>query len=101
MTVLKHGNAPGIDTPTNEKSPSPTTATGLFFYTTNDLDFTRTERRSKAIATLKSLFGLRGHEVHDGGNLDFTVVHRDWGQSRYCQDFAALVAFAGKVGVRK
>jgi len=53
----------------------------------------------KQFATLRAQFSRAGHVVHKGSNFDFTVVHRSWGMSRYCQDFAALQRFARQLGV--
>ena len=53
----------------------------------------------KVIATLIAKLALAGHAVHQGQCGDFTVVQRNWGMSRYCQDAKALKAFAVQVGV--
>jgi len=66
---------------------------------TNDLDYPQSERRSKALATIKAKFALHGHSVHDGSNHDFIVVRMNWGHSRYCQDYAALIGFGRQLGV--
>jgi hypothetical protein len=50
----------------------------------------------KAIAHQIARLTLAGHTVHDGGAGDFLVSK--YGLSRYCKDFAELVAFAVKVG---
>ena len=68
-------------------------------HTTNDLDFPISERPSKALATIKAKFALHGHSDHDGSNQDFIVVQKDWGHSRYCQDYAALIGFGRQLGV--
>jgi len=84
---------------TNEKDPR-VTSTGPFEnHTTNDLDFTTVNRPSKALATIKAQFALHGHSVHDGSNHDFIVVRMNWGHSRYCQDYAALIGFGRQLGV--
>jgi hypothetical protein len=68
-------------------------------FTTNDLDFPTGDRPSKVLATIKAQFALRGHSVHDGGNHDFIVVQTNWGHSRHCQDYAALIVFGRQLGV--
>jgi hypothetical protein len=84
---------------TNEKDPR-VTSTGPFEdHTINDLDFPTGGRPSKALTTVKAQFALRGHAVHDGSNHDFIVVQKDWGHSRYCQDYAALIGFGRQLGV--
>jgi len=50
----------------------------------------------KAIATAIASLALAGHHVIKGTHGDFTVCK--YGMTRYCADFAALVAFARKVG---
>jgi len=68
-------------------------------HTTNGLDFPTFSDASKALATIKAEFDLHGHRVHDGDNRDFTVVQKNWGHSRYCRDFAALMSFGRQLGV--
>lgn len=68
-------------------------------HTTNGLDFPMVDGQSKALATIKAKFALRGHSVHGGGNQDFIVVQKDWGHSRYCRDYAALIGFGRQLGV--
>lgn len=68
-------------------------------HTINAIDYPLSERPRKAVETIKAKFALRGHAVHDGGNHDFIVVQSNWGHSRYCQNFAALVGFARQLGV--
>ena len=68
-------------------------------HTTNDGDFPISERPCKALATIKAKFALRGHAVHDGENHDFIVVQKNWGHSRYCLDYAALIDFGRQLGV--
>lgn len=41
-----------------------------------------------------------GHVVHECSEQSFTVVNPRWGMSRYCENYAALIAFALQVGVR-
>jgi len=50
----------------------------------------------KATATLIAQLALAGHVVNKGADGDFIATK--WGQTCYCKDFAALAAFAKKVG---
>jgi hypothetical protein len=68
-------------------------------HTTNDLDFPIFDDASKGLATAKAKFALRGHSVHDGSNHDFIVVQKNWGHSRHCRDYAALIGFGRQLGV--
>ena len=68
-------------------------------HTTNALDFPIFDDASKALANTKAKFALRGHSVHDGSDRDFIVVQKDWGHSRYCRDYAALIGFGRQLGV--
>lgn len=68
-------------------------------HTNNDLDYPPSERLGKALATIKAKFAMHGHAVHDGGNHDFILVQTNWGHSRYCRGYAALVDFARQLGV--
>ncbi len=52
----------------------------------------------KATATIIARLALEGHVVQRGRSGDFTASR--WGLSCYCQDVAALQAFARLVGVR-
>jgi hypothetical protein len=82
---------------TNAKGPSPSTVTGPFDDTTNDLNFATGTRHSKAEATQIAELAVRGHEVHllrDGGYL----VSK-YGHTHHAVDFAALQAFARRLGV--
>jgi len=56
----------------------------------------QTTDNSKAIATLIARLALAGHAVHKAHEDDFIVTK--WGQTCYCKDYAALAAFAQKVG---
>ncbi len=67
--------------------------------TTNESDYPTGQRPCKALETLRAKFAMRGHLVHEGGNHDFIVVHRDWGHSRHCPDYSALVRFGRVLGV--
>lgn len=68
-------------------------------HTTNDLDYPTGHRPGKATAALKAQFSRAGHLVHDGGNDDYIVVQKNWGHSRHCRDYAALVGFGRQLGV--
>lgn len=84
---------------TNEKDPR-VTSTGPFEnHTTNRSNFPTGDSSCKALSAIKAKFALGGHAVHDGGNLDFIVVQMNWGHSRYCQDYAALIGFGRQLGV--
>lgn len=66
---------------------------------TDSSDFPTVDQSSKALVTIKAKFALCGHAVHDGENCDFIVIRNDWGQSRYCSDYAALIGFGRQIGV--
>ena len=68
-------------------------------HTTNGLYFPISESPSKALATIKAKFAMHGHAVHDGGNHDYIVVQKNWGHSRHCRDYAALIGFGRQLGV--
>ncbi len=76
------------------KTAAPTKIQAAFENHTNVVDFARRQRSVKA---LKATLEQAGHQVHDGGNDDFTVTR--WGMSRYCPDRAALRRFAFVLGV--
>ena len=84
---------------TNEKDPRVTSTGSFENHTTTELDFKTFEGASKALATIKAKFDLYGHGVHDGDNNDFIVVQKNWGHSRYCRDYAALIGFGRQLGV--
>jgi hypothetical protein len=54
---------------------------------------------TKLLATLKARFAMHGHAVMQYCDGDFSVSR--WGQTRYCQDIEALVAFGRQIGVTK
>lgn len=69
---------------------------------TNSSDFptveaTRQAPGAKAIATQIARLALAGHAVHKDQCGDYLVSK--YGMTRYCQDYAELVAFAVKLGV--
>jgi len=70
-------------------------------HTVNTLDFPMGGLPRKELATVKALFALRGHKVHDGGNKDYIVVKSDWSMSRHCTNYAALITFGDVLGVFK
>lgn len=82
--------------PTNEKAPGAINTEGLTD-TTNDLNFATGNRPGKAVATQIAALAIRGHAVHhlqDGGYLVCK-----YGYTHHALDFAALQAFARKLGV--
>ena len=68
-------------------------------HTINSPNFPISDDASKALANIKAQFDLRGHAVHDGDNRDFIVVQKNWGHSRHCRDYAALIGFGRQLGV--
>ncbi len=60
------------------------------------MDALTTTTDSKAIANQIARLALAGHHVIKGDSGDYTVCK--YGLTRYCADYAALVAFAQKVG---
>ena len=58
-----------------------------------------TERQAKDAATLIARFAMAGHAVHRGDAGDFLVCR--YGLSRWCENLAALQAFAVRVGVSR
>ena len=83
--------------PENAKGPSPSTATGPFDNSTNDLDFATGTRRREAIATQIAQLVLARHVVHKGVHGDYLVSK--YGLSHWCSDFDELQLFARKLGV--
>lgn len=83
-----------------QQKKGPVLATpGPLDHTVNEFDYPMPAGPRKALETIKVQFALCGHAVHDGGNHDFIVVHRDWGQSRHCPDYSALIRFGRQLGV--
>jgi hypothetical protein len=64
---------------------------------TNGLNCATLTRNSKAESTLISALERARHVVHVGRSNDYTVCK--YGYSYYAQDFAALNAFAVRLGV--
>jgi len=50
----------------------------------------------KRLATTIAELALAGHQVHE---LESGYLVSRWGLSKFCPDFASLLAFARKVGV--
>ncbi|MBK6867601.1 MAG: hypothetical protein IPG98_06615 [Burkholderiales bacterium] len=77
---------------TTKKAQSPA-ATGLSANENTSSDIVGAKRETTLIAR----FAMKGAAVHrlaDGG-----YVVAQWGMSRHCVDFAALVGFARQMGV--
>lgn len=68
-------------------------------FKTNKTDFLTSQSRRKAVFTQIAELALAGHEVHELDSADFLVCK--YGLTHYAQDFAALRAFARKLGVCK
>ena len=64
---------------------------------TNDLDFATGERPGKAIATQIAQLAIAGHAVHQLTDGGYWVCK--YGYTHHAKDFAALQAFARKLGV--
>jgi len=83
-------------TTTKEKAPTPSKVRGAF-QITNTVNFPTAARKSQAIANQIAVLALAGHTVHKGTEGDYLVCK--YGLSRWCKDFAELLAFAKKLGV--
>jgi len=81
---------------TNEKAPGAINIEGLATDTTNDLNFATGTRHSKA-ATQVAELAIRGHAVHQLKDGGFLVCK--YGHTFHAVDFAALQAFARRLGV--
>ena len=104
MEHLTSAYSAGRSSPTNDETQKPGRAIG--FQDTN-------QRRSAEIipfsgassncnqSNLIARLTRAGHLVHEGSEHSFTVVHPRWGMLKYCEDFAALTAFARNVGVQR
>jgi len=84
---------------TNEKAPGACDSKGLDTDTTNDLDFATGTRHSKAIVTQVAQLAIRGHAVHQLQDGGFLVCK--YGHTFHAIDFAALQAFARRLGVKQ
>ena len=89
-----------IHTNTQQKAPRACDSEGLH-NDTNSADFrshgaTNQAHDGKAIANQIARLALAGHVVHKAQGGDYLVSK--FGMTRYCKDFAELLAFAKKVG---
>lgn len=84
---------------TNGKAPGACDSEGLDIDITDSLNFATGTHHSKAEATQIAELALAGHAVHKGRSGDYLVCK--YGLTRYCQDFAELMAFTRKLGVSK
>ena len=64
---------------------------------TNNFDFPTCGAHSKAQWTVIASLALHGHEVHQIPRHGFFVCK--YGFAQHCHDFAALTAFAERLGV--
>lgn len=96
-------NVEGCEMSASQKAQSPLAGGQSADQNTNTANSTPAEKignlQVKRLANLRALFALKGHAVHDGGNGDYIIVQANWGMSRHCQDFSALVAFGRQLGV--
>jgi len=88
MQTTTNGIMPGFVTPENDEGLVTGQGNKPQKDSNNSADFTANQ-----IARL----ALAGHIVHKGIHGDFTVCK--YGLTRYCADYAALVAFARQLGV--
>ena len=77
---------------TTQKAQSPA-ATGLSANENTNQDIVSPKRETTVIAR----FAMKGAAVHRLADGGFLVAQ--WGLSRHCADFAALVGFARQMGV--
>lgn len=91
-----------MTTNTIKKAPGDCDSEGLMTNTNNSYSLTgggiQQAPDAKDIATQIARLALAGHVVHKGSEGDFTVCK--YGLTRYCENFAELVAFARKLGVK-
>ena len=85
--------------PTNEKAPAAINTESLETDTTNDLNFATGTRHRKAIGTQVAELAIRGHAVHQLKDGGFLVCK--YGHTFHAVDFAALHAFARRLGVNQ
>ena len=83
--------------PNKEKAPGAINAEGLTTHTTHDLNFATGTRHSKAMATQVAELAIAGHAVHQLKGGGFLVSK--YGHTFHALDFAALQAFARRLGV--
>lgn len=98
MFTTNYGGVPGLKTP-NEKDPRAGNTGPFGNHSTNTRDYPTEMIFGKASPALKALFARAGHLVHDGSDDDYFVIKANWGMSRHCRDYAALVAFGRQLGV--
>jgi hypothetical protein len=84
---------------TNGKAPGAINTEGLTTDTTNDLNFATGDRPRKAIATQVAELAIAGHAVHQLSDGGYLVCK--YGYTHYAPDFAALQAFARRLGVKQ
>ena len=83
---------------TIEKAPGVSDdSEGLTTDTTNDLNFATGKRPGKEAATLIAMLALAGHAVHQSTCGGYLISK--YGYTHHAPDFAALQAFALKLGV--
>lgn len=92
-----------MTTNTKQKAPRACDSEGLHS-NTNASDFAshgpiQQAPDGSAIETQMARLALAGHHVIKGDRNDFVVTK--YGLTRYCADYAALVAFARQVGVNQ
>lgn len=68
-------------------------------YSSHSRDYPTEISFGKASQALKASFARAGHLVYDGSDDDYFVIKANWGMSRHCRDYAALVAFGRQLGV--
>lgn len=93
-----HGAMPG-QVASIEKAPGACNTEGLDTDTTNELNFATAQRQRKAVVTQIAEFCISGHAVYALRCGRFLVCK--YGLSYYAQDYAALQAFARKLGLSK
>jgi len=93
MNTSNNGIMPGQVTPTSDKGIVAGQGNNPQKDSNNSADFTASANQ---IANQIAKMALAGHHVIKGDSGDYTVCK--YGLTRYCADYAALVAFAQKVG---
>jgi len=101
MFTTNYGGVPDAVTPENDEGIVTGQGNNPQKDSNNDGDYRKhgpiqQAPDGKAIATQIARLALAGHTVHKGTHGDYTVCK--YGLTRYCADYAALVAFAQKVG---
>ena len=90
MARLAEGRCKVIGTTQKAQSPA---ATGLSAYENTSTGIVSPKRETTLIAR----FAIKGAAVHRLADGGFIVAQ--WGLTRHCADFAALVGFARQMGV--